>query len=147
MARQRSPSHSSSAPTWTQRAGAHAEPCGDCPARLPEGARRLGITTQKQSPDLLMVAFLYSENGAYDQLYVGNYAILQMRDVLARVEGVGDVQIFRVRIQSIWLDPERVSRRQPDGAGGRDTQDANASGGSARAAANSARQREGFSSS
>ncbi len=79
-------------------------------ARLPEEARRLGITTQKQSPDLLMVAFLYSEGGVYDQLYVGNYAILHMRDVLARVEGVGDVQIFGAREYSmrIWLDPERI---------------------------------------
>jgi len=79
-------------------------------ARLPEEARRLGVTTQKQSPDLLMVAFLYSEDGVYDQLYVGNYAILQMKDALARVDGVGDVQIFGAREYSmrIWLDPERT---------------------------------------
>src|SRR5499433_1354898 len=79
-------------------------------ARLPEEARRLGITTQKESPDLLMVAFLYSEDGAYDQLYVSNYAILQVKDVLARVEGVGDVQLVGAREYSmrIWLDPERV---------------------------------------
>jgi hydrophobe/amphiphile efflux-1 (HAE1) family protein len=79
-------------------------------ARLPEEARRLGITTQKESPDLLLVAFLYSEDGVYDQLYVSNYAILQMRDVLARVEGVGDVQIIGAREYSmrIWLDPERI---------------------------------------
>jgi len=79
-------------------------------ARLPEEARRLGITTQKESPDLLMVAFLYSEDGAYDQLYVSNYAILQMKDVLARIEGVGDVQLVGAREYSmrIWLDPERI---------------------------------------
>ena len=79
-------------------------------ARLPEEARRLGITTQKESPDLLMVAFLYSEDGAYDQLYVSNYAILQMKDVLARVDGVGDVQLVGAREYSmrIWLDPERI---------------------------------------
>src|SRR5262245_52771772 len=79
-------------------------------ARLPEEARRLGITTQKESPDLLMVAFLYSEDGAYDQLYVSNYAILRMKDVLARVDGVGDVQLVGAREYSmrIWLDPERV---------------------------------------
>jgi hydrophobe/amphiphile efflux-1 (HAE1) family protein len=78
--------------------------------RLPEEARRLGVTTQKESPDLLMVAFLYSEEGVYDQLYVSNYAILQMKDVLARVEGVGDVQILGAREYSmrIWLDPERI---------------------------------------
>ncbi len=79
-------------------------------ARLPEEARRLGVTTQKQSPDLLMVAFLYSDDGVYDQLYVGNYAILQMKDALARVDGVGDVQIFGAREYSmrIWLDPDRI---------------------------------------
>ncbi len=79
-------------------------------SRLPEEARRLGITTQKQSPDLLMVAFLYSEDGIFDQLYVSNYAILQMKDVLARVEGVGDVQLIGAREYSmrIWLDPERI---------------------------------------
>jgi len=79
-------------------------------SRLPEEARRLGVTTQKESPDLLMVVFLYSEDGAYDQLYVSNYAILHMRDALARVEGVGDVQIFGAREYSmrVWLDPERI---------------------------------------
>jgi hydrophobe/amphiphile efflux-1 (HAE1) family protein len=79
-------------------------------ARLPEEARRLGVTTQKQSPDLLMVAFLYSDDPAYDQLYVSNYAILQMKDALARIEGVGDVQINGAREYSmrIWLDPERI---------------------------------------
>ena len=80
-------------------------------ARLPEEARRLGITTQKQSPDLLMVAFLYSRRTASTTSCTSsNYAILQMRDVLARVEGVGDVQIFGAREYSmrIWLDPERI---------------------------------------
>src|SRR5262245_53690384 len=79
-------------------------------ARLPEEARRLGVTTQKQSPDLLMVAFLFSDTGVYDQLYVSNYAILQMKDVLARIDGVGDVQVFGAREYSmrIWLDPERI---------------------------------------
>jgi HAE1 family hydrophobic/amphiphilic exporter-1 len=79
-------------------------------SRLPEEARRLGITTQKQSPDLLMVAFLYSEDGVYDQLYVSNYATLQMRDELARVDGVGNVQLNGAREYSmrVWLDPERI---------------------------------------
>jgi multidrug efflux pump len=79
-------------------------------SRLPEEVRRLGITTQKQSPDLLMVVFVYAEGDAYDQLYVSNYAILHMRDNLARIEGVGDVQINGAREYSmrIWLDPERI---------------------------------------
>src|SRR5262249_43809582 len=79
-------------------------------ARLPEEARRLGVTTQKQSPDLLIVAFLFSDDGSYDQLYVSNSAILNMRDALARVDGVGDVNLIGAREYSmrIWLDPERT---------------------------------------
>ena len=57
--------------------------------RLPEDVRRLGVTTIKSSPDLLMVVHLLSPDGRYDQLYIGNYALIQMRDALARVDGVG----------------------------------------------------------
>ncbi len=80
--------------------------------RLPEEVRRLGVTTDKQSPDLLMVAFLYSPGGAYEQLYISNYAILQMRDRLARIDGVGSITIFGAREYSmrVWLDPERLAQ-------------------------------------
>ena len=80
-------------------------------ARLPEEVRRLGVTTEKSSPDLLMVCFLYSPGGARDQLYISNYAILQMRDVLARLDGVGSVALFGAREYSmrIWLDPDRLA--------------------------------------
>ncbi len=79
--------------------------------RLPEEARRLGITTQKSSPDLMMVIHMNSPDGSLDQLYISNYATLQVRDVLSRINGVGDVQIFGARDYSmrVWLDPDRMS--------------------------------------
>jgi hydrophobe/amphiphile efflux-1 (HAE1) family protein len=78
--------------------------------RLPEEVRRIGITTVKTSPDLLMVVHLLSPSGRYDQLYIGNYALIRVRDVLARLEGVGDVNLFGLREYSmrIWLDPQRM---------------------------------------
>ena len=79
--------------------------------RLPEEVRRLGVTTLKSSPDLLMVVHLISPDNRYDQLYIGNYALIQVRDTLARVDGVGDVTPFGLREYSmrIWLDPERMA--------------------------------------
>ncbi len=79
--------------------------------RLPEDVRRLGVTTLKSSPDLLMVIHMISPNKRYDQLYIGNYALIQVRDALARVEGVGDVTPFGLREYSMraWLDPERLA--------------------------------------
>lgn len=79
--------------------------------RLPEEVRRLGVTTIKSSPDLLLVVHLTSPEGKYSQLYVGNYGLLQLRDALARVDGVGDVNIIGLREYSmrIWLDPEQLS--------------------------------------
>jgi hydrophobe/amphiphile efflux-1 (HAE1) family protein len=79
--------------------------------RLPEEVRRLGVTTIKSSPDLLLVVHLTSPEGKYSQLYVGNYGLLQLRDALARVDGVGDVNIIGLREYSmrIWLDPEKLS--------------------------------------
>src|SRR5262245_40628459 len=79
--------------------------------RLPEEVRRLGITTLKSSPDILMVIHLISPDNRYDQLYIGNYALIQVRDTLARVEGVGDVTPFGLREYSmrIWLDPQRLA--------------------------------------
>src|SRR5450432_3347579 len=56
--------------------------------RLPEDVRRLGITTLKSSPDLLMVVHLISPDRRFDQLYIGNYALIQVRDAVARVDGV-----------------------------------------------------------
>jgi hydrophobe/amphiphile efflux-1 (HAE1) family protein len=79
--------------------------------RLPEEVRRLGVTTLKSSPDLLLVVHLTSPGGQYDQLYVGNYGFIQLRDTLARIDGVGDIMIVGLREYSmrIWLDPARLA--------------------------------------
>jgi HAE1 family hydrophobic/amphiphilic exporter-1 len=79
--------------------------------RLPEEVRRRGVTTRKNSPDLMMVIHLNSPDGSLDQLYISNYATLQIRDVLARVKGVGDIQVFGARDYSmrIWLNPDRLA--------------------------------------
>ncbi|GLS31795.1 hydrophobic/amphiphilic exporter-1, HAE1 family [Mesorhizobium albiziae] len=79
--------------------------------RLPEDVRRLGITTAKSSPDLMMVIHMLSPDDTYDQLYVSNYARSRVRDVLLRLDGVGDLIIFGEREFSlrIWLDPEKLS--------------------------------------
>src|SRR5437763_16550783 len=81
--------------------------------KLPEEVRRLGITVKKNSPDLMMVIHLSSPDGSRDQLYISNYATLQVKDVLARLDGVGDVRVFGARDYSmrIWLDPEKVAAR------------------------------------
>jgi hydrophobe/amphiphile efflux-1 (HAE1) family protein len=81
--------------------------------RLPDVVQRLGVTVKKNSPDMLMVIHLYSPDGSRDQLYMSNYATLQVKDVLTRIEGVGDVNIFGARDYSmrIWLDPDKVAAR------------------------------------
>ncbi len=81
--------------------------------RLPEEVRRIGVTVRKNSPDMLMVIHLSSPDGSRDQLYMSNLATLQVRDVLSRIDGVGDVRIFGARDYSmrIWLDPDRVAAR------------------------------------
>ncbi len=79
--------------------------------RLPEEVRRLGVTTLKSSPDLMMVVHMLSPDNSYDQLYVSNYARTRVRDVLLRLEGVGDLIIFGEREYSlrVWLDPDKLS--------------------------------------
>jgi HAE1 family hydrophobic/amphiphilic exporter-1 len=80
---------------------------------LPTEVQQLGITVRKSSPDLMMVIHLSSPDGSRDQLYISNYVTLQVKDVLARLDGVGDVQLRGARDYSmrIWLDPERVAAR------------------------------------
>ena len=79
--------------------------------RLPESVRRLGITTQKVSPDILLVVNLISPNDTYDQIYMGNYAVLQIKDQLARIQGIGDIQVFGAAeyAMRIWLDPDKIA--------------------------------------
>ncbi len=81
--------------------------------RLPEEVRRLGITTIKSSPDLTMVVHLTSPNGRYDMTYLRNYAVLNVRDRLARLPGVGQVNLFGSGDYSmrVWLDPQKIAER------------------------------------
>ena len=79
--------------------------------RLPEDVQRIGVTTEKSSPDLTMVVHLYSPDERYDNLYLSNYGILNVKDELTRIDGVGDVQVFGAGEFSlrVWLDPEQVA--------------------------------------
>ncbi|KQW20507.1 RND transporter [Afipia sp. Root123D2] len=79
--------------------------------RLPEEVQRVGVVTRKNSPDLLMVVFLLSPDDTYDQLYISNYALRQVRDQLLRLDGVGDITIFGARDYSmrLWLDPDKIA--------------------------------------
>ncbi len=79
--------------------------------RLPVEVARLGVTTRKASPDLMMVVHMLSPDSSLDQLYISNYSRIRVRDVLLRLNGVGDVTIFGEREYSlrIWLDPERLA--------------------------------------
>ena len=79
--------------------------------RLPEEIRRTGVLVEKSSPDLMMVIHLLSPTAKYDDLYVSNYAFLQVRDVLARIDGVGSLTVFGARKYSmrIWLNRDRLA--------------------------------------
>jgi multidrug efflux pump len=81
--------------------------------KLPEEVQRLGVTTNKASPDLTMVVHLFSPGRRYDMLYLSNFAQLRVKDELARLDGVGDVQIFGAGNYSmrVWLDPDKVASR------------------------------------
>ena len=81
--------------------------------RLPEDVQRLGIVVRKASPDLMMVVHMSSPDGSRDQQYISNYATLYVKDVLTRVDGVGNVLVFGGRDYSmrVWLDPARVAAR------------------------------------
>ena len=80
-------------------------------ARLPEEVQRLGIVTRKTTPDFLMVVNLISPDGSLDREYISNYAQTRIKDQLARLEGVGDVQMFGQRelAMRVWIDPGRAA--------------------------------------
>jgi len=82
--------------------------------RLPQDVQRIGVTTEKASPDFLLVAHLVSPDERYDMLYLSNYALLRVKDELARLPGVGSVQVFGAGEYSmrVWLDPNRLASRQ-----------------------------------
>jgi multidrug efflux pump len=86
---------------------AQAEP------RLPEEVRSLGITVAKSSPDFIMVVHLLSPNDRYDITYLRNYGVLNVKDRLARISGVGQIDIFGAGDYSmrIWLDPQKIAER------------------------------------
>ncbi len=79
--------------------------------RLPEEVQRNGVVTRKNSPDILLVVFMLSPDNSYDQLYISNYALLQVRDQLLRLDGIGDITIFGARDYSmrLWLDPDKIA--------------------------------------
>jgi multidrug efflux pump len=82
-------------------------------ARLPAEVRALGVTTIKSSPNLMMVVHLISPNNRYDMKYLRNYAVLNIKDRLSRISGVGEVQLngsgdYAMRV---WLDPQKVAER------------------------------------
>ncbi|OYQ30048.1 multidrug efflux RND transporter permease subunit [Pseudomonas mandelii] len=81
--------------------------------KLPEEVTRIGITVDKASPDLTMVVHLTSPDQRYDMLYLSNYALLNVKDELARLGGVGDVQLFGMGDYSlrVWLDPNKTASR------------------------------------
>src|SRR5207244_11065520 len=79
--------------------------------KSPQEVRRLGVTTTKQSPDLTLVVHLCSPNGRYDEVYLRNYATLQVKDVLARIPGAGDVEVFGSGdyAMRVWLNPDKIA--------------------------------------
>ncbi|HKD21693.1 MAG TPA: multidrug efflux RND transporter permease subunit [Rhizomicrobium sp.] len=81
--------------------------------RLPQVTQSLGVTTTKSSPDLTMVVHLNSPDGRYDMLYLRNYAVLNVKDRLAKIQGVGSVQLFGSGdyAMRIWLNPEKIAER------------------------------------
>jgi multidrug efflux pump len=80
---------------------------------LPDTVKALGVSTKKKSPNILLVVNLYSPDQSKDQLYISNYATIQIKDQLARLEGVGDVTMFGQQDYSmrLWLDPDKLASR------------------------------------
>src|SRR6201988_95394 len=91
----------------------------DAEAKLPEEVKRIGVTAKKKSPSILLCVNLVSEKRAdgsfyYDQLYLSNFALLNVKDDLARIKGVGDVAFVGPRDYSmrVWIDPDKLASRQ-----------------------------------
>jgi len=81
--------------------------------RLPEEVRQIGVTTAKSSPNLTMVVHLMSPNGRYDDVYLRNYAVLNIKDQLSRIPGMGETILFGAGdyAMRVWLDPQKVAAR------------------------------------
>src|ERR1700759_3755392 len=86
----------------------------DALPRLPEDVQRLGVQVRKSTPNILLAVHLYSPDNSRDTLYMSNYATLHVKDALARLQGVGDVQLQGERqyAMRIWLDPDKVAAHQ-----------------------------------
>ncbi len=82
-------------------------------SKLPEETKRQGITTKKKSPSILLAVNLVAEDPRYDQLYLSNFATIEVRDALMRIDGVGDVSMLGARDYSmrVWLDPQKLAAR------------------------------------
>src|SRR3954447_4395432 len=83
----------------------------DVLTRLPEDVQRLGVQVRRAIPSILLGVHLYSPDGSRDTLYLSNYATLHIKDVLARLPGVGDVQFQGGRdyAMRIWIDPDKAA--------------------------------------
>src|SRR3954452_20841398 len=81
--------------------------------QMPDVVKQTGVTTRKRNPDILMIVSLFSPDGSRDNLYLSNYATIQIKDELARVEGVGDILLFGQQDYSmrVWVDPEKLASR------------------------------------
>lgn len=81
--------------------------------RLPDEVQRIGVPVRKSSPDIMLVVHLLSPDGSLDQQYISNYATINIKDVIARVDGVGDTNVFGARDYSmrVWLDPAKAQAR------------------------------------
>jgi HAE1 family hydrophobic/amphiphilic exporter-1 len=81
--------------------------------RLPQEVQRIGVTVRKRSPDLMLVIHLISPDGSLNQQYISNYATINIKDVITRIDGVGDTLVFGARDYSmrVWLDPAKVQAR------------------------------------
>jgi HAE1 family hydrophobic/amphiphilic exporter-1 len=80
-------------------------------AKLPEEVKRLGVTTEKSLPNILMLVALTSEDGRYDQNFLGNYSLINIKDILARIKGIGRVNVIGASDYSmrIWIEPDRLA--------------------------------------
>ncbi len=82
-------------------------------AKLPEEVKKIGVTTKKKSPSILLCVNLVSPDQRYNQLYLSNFAALNVKDDLARIKGVGDVGFLGPRDYSmrVWLDPDKLAAK------------------------------------
>ena len=90
----------------------------DALPRLPEDVQRLGVQVRKATPSILLAVHIYSPDNSRDTLYLSNYTTLHIKDTLARLQGVGDVQFQGAReyAMRIWLEPDKVAANNLDGS-------------------------------